>query len=398
MQIDRTGVTPSDLAAYKTYLQEIFRAALGDDLILDDETPQGQLIGLLALGNAEADEVAVAEANGLSLDQAIGFQLDAHGSVLNIRRIRGTRSTVSVTLTGTNGTIIEEGALAKTTQDAVFALDERVVIPSSGSVTATMRARDYGPVAAPAGSLTQIVTVVSGWTSITNATAATPGRHAETDLEYVKRYREEIAVNATGTMEAIEARVRAVEGVTDVRVEENDGATSTTVRSIAIAARSVVVVVEGGADADVARAILAAKPAGIATVGTTSVTLDRPRGPDKTINFYRVVDEPIALTVNSTIDINAFPSNGIALIRERCIAWFAGTFQALAGQFDRGGLGIGEDLDTNRLLTPIQSVPGHKVTTYPVTLSNGIAPLPTTLALNKRYTLAAANIIINLTT
>ena len=398
MRIDSAGVTPTELAVYKTALENVFRAAFGEDLVLASETPQGQLIGIMALSLAEVDEVAVAVANGLSLQHASGLQLDALGSLLGLRRIGQERSTVTVTVTGTAGTIIEAGALARTAAGDQFALDNRIVIPSGGSISAGMRSVDYGPIVAAAGALSMIVTVVSGWTGITNAAAATPGRNAETGPEYRARMAFELARNSRDGLEAIRGRVLSVEGVTRALVVENATASTVTVQGFDIAARSIFVVAEGGTDADVAAAIFAAKPAGIGTSGSTTVAVEHARSRETDVDFERVVLEPIAVSLE-TVPGPDFPAGGISLIRDRCAAWVAGTFEAIAGNFDRGGLGIGEDIDTQRLFTAVQSVPGHTVdfSTYSVTLAGG-GTLPTSLALNKRYTLAVTDVAITILT
>ena len=392
MQIDASGVSPTELAVYKTEFEDIFRSALGEDLVLDSETPQGQLIGVLAVALAEIDEVAVAVANGLSLYQAIGLQQDALGSLLSIDRIRRERSTVTVTISGTSGTVIDAGSLARTAAGDQFALDIQIVIPSGGSISAGMRSVEYGPIPAAAAALTEIVTVVSGWTGVTNAAAATPGRNAETNFEYRNRYPVELAVNARDGLEAIRARTRAVEGVSRVLAVENSDTSAVTIQGIDIDAGSILVVAEGGTDANVAAAIFAAKPAGIPTVGDMDVDVPHARGQITTVSFRRAVSE--AIKVEASIDVLAgFPAGGITLMKERCAAWIDGTFEALPGQFDLGGLDIGDDLDTNRILTPLQSVPGHKITSYDVLLVNG-DPLPASLQLDKRYTLDADNVAI----
>ena len=83
------GIEPTTLAGYVAALEARFRSALGEDLDLAPETPQGQLIGVLAVTLAEVDEALVAVANGASRDRALGVQLDDLGSLLGIPRLEG---------------------------------------------------------------------------------------------------------------------------------------------------------------------------------------------------------------------------------------------------------------------------------------------------------------------
>lgn len=83
-------------------------------------------------------------------------------------------------------------------------------------------AQEYGPIAAPAGSLNQIVTPIAGWQSITNFKAGVTGRFQETDAELRLRRANSLNVLGSGTVEAIRARLlQEVPGVTSVTVFEN---------------------------------------------------------------------------------------------------------------------------------------------------------------------------------
>ena len=73
-------------------------------------------------------------------------------------------------------------------------------------------------------------------------------------------------MHARDALEAVRARVLEQDGVTDCYVRDNSTAASVTVQAIAIAARSLLVIAEGGASSDIAAAIAATKPAGTPTV------------------------------------------------------------------------------------------------------------------------------------
>ena len=366
MQIDSTGVTPRDLSGYKTLFEETFRAAFGDALVLDGETPQGQMIGGLAAFGAELDELVVSVANGLSLYSSAGRQVDGLGSFLLLPRIAGERSIVTATFSGAVGTIIEAGAQVKTTDGAIFVLDDDVIIGTGGTGDGALRSAAYGPIPASAGALTVISEVVSGLSSVTNAAAASLGRLAESDAEYRARYPMELALHGRGSLEHIRSRILAVEGVSDCRVVDNQTSSTVTRQNIAIAANSILAIVQGGANADVAAALFASKTGGIPTIGDVSVSVPHAQGETTAVRFRRVASVPLALSVSITIG-PGFANNGADLIRARLVQWFTGEFLALGGQFETAGAQIGQAVDQMRLLTPIQSVPGHVVTSYSLT-------------------------------
>ena len=284
--LDNSGIQPKDLSGYTTDLEQIFRDALGDDLDVSTETPQGQLIGILALAFAEVEELIVYVAAGLNRYQASGRQLDDYGTLLRLPRVIGERSSVTATLTGASDALIPAGSRAQTTAGAQFETDEDIRIETSGEVDVIMRATEDGPIAAAADTLTVIVDVVEGWTGVTNDEAASLGRGAESDAEYRDRYTDEVTVHAADSLSAIQARVLDVEGALRCLVRDNDTTTEVTEQSIAIPANSILVIVLGGADDDVAESISETKPPGIPTNGTTTVEVTLPEGNTTNISFH----------------------------------------------------------------------------------------------------------------
>ena len=100
------GITPTTLPQYVTRLGGVWQTALGFDLSLATETPQGQIIDGLAIVFAELDEAVVAVGNGYSLDRAAGVAQDDQADLLNVERRRATRSVVTATMGGVAGTNI----------------------------------------------------------------------------------------------------------------------------------------------------------------------------------------------------------------------------------------------------------------------------------------------------
>lgn len=111
-------------------------------------------------------------------------------------------------------------------------------------------AQSYGPIPVPANTLTEILTPVAGWTSLTNFQAGITGRNQETDEELRIRRARSLRVTGTATVEAIIARLlQEVPGVTSVLVFENVNITQTpiliTFSSDFIAGNSVQVNLDG---------------------------------------------------------------------------------------------------------------------------------------------------------
>lgn len=84
------------------------------------------------------------------------------------------------------------------------------------------QAQTFGPIPVPVGSLTDILTPVAGWQSLTNFKAGVTGRFTETDVELRLRRINSLRLSGAATVEAIIARLlQEVPGVTSVIIFEN---------------------------------------------------------------------------------------------------------------------------------------------------------------------------------
>ena len=395
-EITPTGITATELGDFVEDLEGVFRSALGDDLSLEAATPQGQIIGALALVLTQVDELAIHVANGMNLYTAANSQLGDYGTLFSLPRTVGQMSTVTATLSGTPNTIVPAGSRARTSAGAVFATTEQVIIGGSRSVDVLMRAVEFGPLVAAIGALDMIVDALPGWTGVTNAAAAELGRDIESDAEYRRRYGNQVAIHARDGLEAIRSRVLSTANVVECHVRDNSSTVDETIQSVLINARSILVIVQGGADADVAAAIAATKPIGVPTIGDQLVQVPHAQGFNIPIRFRRVIPVPIQIAVNLTA-LTGFPSDGFAVMRANLLHWFSGTWPVPGpGIFDQSGVGIGEALDLERLNTPLNAVPGHRLNSVVVTRVQGDAALGTP-NLDQRFTLESGNITFTLT-
>lgn len=114
--------------------------------------------------------------------------------------LNGTNSTVTVTFTGTPttsipaGTIIAENASGYQNE---FITNTTVVIGGGGTVSVACTAASTGLVIAPPGTITLIITPVSGVSSVTNASAAVIGSQSLIAYQIVSAKSAGAAVNNT---------------------------------------------------------------------------------------------------------------------------------------------------------------------------------------------------------
>lgn len=270
------------------------RAALGPAIVTSSDSALGVINGILADQLAELWELAEAVYNSAFPDGASGASLDRVCALTGVLRLQATNSTVTITLTGDDGTVIPAGSVVSVdpSGDRFVLLEDATI--ASGTVDALFAAETAGPVIANSGTLTVIETPISGWTAATNAEDADVGRALETDEELRQRRADLLEVAGNATLEAIRADVLDVTDVTQARVFEN----TSEVTVDGIPPHAVEVVALGGEDADVAAAIFASVAAGIDTHGSVTETVTDSQDIDHTIKFSRPTDKPLMAQVS----------------------------------------------------------------------------------------------------
>jgi uncharacterized phage protein gp47/JayE len=193
-----------------------------------------------------------------------------------------------------------------------------------------------GPNLVNAGQIDTIVNPVAGLTSVTNIGDGEQGREVETDAEL--RTRINAAVQGAATVEAIRTKVlNEVTGVTTVLVSDNRD----DVVVGGLEPHSILVVVQGGADQDIADKIWEVGGAGIETNGTETETVVDSMGNNQTIKFSRPT--PQYAHIRATLTLNPEESVG------------SGAEDAIKANLLAFGeaFSIGQDMLWQQFLTPI---------------------------------------------
>ena len=143
-----------------------------------------------------SDRVEEILKNGFALT-ATGTYLDSKVAEQGIERKPATNSIVSVTVTGTPGSIISIGD--KVASDTlVFTISEEAIIDETETVTVTAICDTPGKVGnVPIGAINRFPVTLAGLVSVTNTVPATDGFDEESDDELRKRYFEKVSLPAT---------------------------------------------------------------------------------------------------------------------------------------------------------------------------------------------------------
>ena len=184
-------------------------------------------------------------------------------------------------------------------------------------------------------------------------------------------------------------------GALDVRIEQNDTDGAVNRQTINIPKQSVMAIVLGGSNEDIAAAVLEHKPLGVAMAGDTAVA--------RSGRFQRVLQRRVILNVNIAVT-NDFPADGVSQIKQNLVDYADGRWEALVGQFDTSGFRIGGGVNTSRLQVPIYAVRGHTINSLSVQYVSGVVRgslvtlnLPAVTPLHWLYTLAAPDITVTIT-
>lgn len=273
--ISTQGLVLPDTDNVKAEVQAKFQEALGNDLSLDDSTPQGRLIDAITQMRMEVLRTCAAIANVINPNLSYGSYLDAICALTGCVRKSATRSTVIATLGGTEGTVIPAGSLVETIAGDVFYSENEVTIGETGTVEAVFLSQETGEIPCAEGALTTIQTTVLGWETITNANAAVLGRNEESDTE-LKIRRLETLYNGRGFIGDVQSRLSNIDNVRSYIVRQNNKNNVVTTNGITFKPHSVYVCVYGGTDQDVAMALYNSVPAGCDYTGSTTVTVTDP--------------------------------------------------------------------------------------------------------------------------
>lgn len=267
----------------------------GQDIYLGYDSQDYQMISVFARMIYDSFLAAQAAYNSRSPSTALGSALDAIVAVNGLVRKPATYSTCQVTISGTPGTMIENGVVSDV-NGYNWSLPTPTVIGSNGTVTVTATCQTPGAITANPGDINTIVTPQLGWNSVTNQVAAIPGTPVETDSELRARQAVSTAQPSQNMVDSLIAGLSAIPGIGRFRVYENY--TSQTDAN-GIPPHSIWCVVEGGDAQDVANVIWLRKGIGCGTYGSTAVQVTDSQGVVNTIYY----DVPQYVDIDVTINV-----------------------------------------------------------------------------------------------
>lgn len=278
----------------RDYLIEQYKSIYGQDAYLEEDSADYQWISAVSLRLHDALSSVQLSYNNRGPQTAIGSGLDQIVKLNGVTRRGASYSNCLVTLAGTAGTVITNGEVVDTSGYR-WSLPETVTIGEENTVDVTATCQTIGEITALPDTITSISTPTAGWTSVTNAAAATVGNAVETDSELRTRQRLSVSRPSMNLLAGTISAIAALEEVTRHNVIENP---TNTEDIHGTPPHSITCVVEGGDDEDVAEEIWLNRGLGVYTNGDVIIDVTDPiTGVITPIRFYRPEYIPIYATV-----------------------------------------------------------------------------------------------------
>lgn len=289
--LTREGFTP---LSYQEVVGRISSklVAFNPTIDLSTESPDGQLVEIFSFEVAQAWNELSLVYNSYNPDVAIGAGLRNIGLITGLPYGAATRSQAVVNLVGVAGTIVPRNSVVSDgTNEFTTSFD--AVIPAS--VQAVAKVSGGTPVGV--GAINTIVSVISGWTSVTQTEAGRQGGQAQTETQFRNLRNKTVLRNFVSVDEVIRARLFESLGIEQVDIVNNDtllvAPDGTPPQTIHVTVGEIDASVT---DEAIAQVILATKGLACPTHGTTSVTINDTQGNPKVINFTKAT--PVSVFMN----------------------------------------------------------------------------------------------------
>ena len=326
------GFTAPRAADLLTLIRDDFEARTGLAVDWDEDLVLGTLTASVAVVLGDLAEGLQGVYDSFDLNGATGLALDNLSQLVGVTRDPATAGSVTLTLTGTSGTVIPAGSLVEggTADDSVrWSTSEDVTLSAgTGSVVATCTT--VGRLTAEAGTVDKIVTPISGWSAVTNAAAATPGTDRETDTSLRARRAESLSLAGRGSLAALRADLLALDYVQAAVVLENATDADVTTSGVAIDAYGVAVILYPSTlttaqKTEVAGILFGQIPAGTPQMGAVTATVTKADGATHTMRWAWAT----TTAVTCEVQVTAFDSGYVladveTAIEEAVTAYFAG--------------------------------------------------------------------------
>lgn len=301
-----SGLVTQSLEEIRQDLITKFKGVYGQDINIEQNSPDGQWINILAQEKKDILDLFTQFYNNLDPDRAIGIpqQILYKLNGLIIKAYTYSYTYVNVTinestsLQGLDTNIESADGTGYTVRDTN---GNRWILAAStelepGVHSLNFRAADLGSITALPNTINVMETVVRGVSSVNNpAGNYITGSTGETSAQFRLRRNQAMAVPSQGFDESTESQILNLTNVTQCKVYDNR--TDSVVNGIP--AHGIWVIVQGGQPEDIGRVIYNNLPPGIPMKGEQSVWVQKTNG--DVVEVLYDVPAAVNLYVRATI-------------------------------------------------------------------------------------------------
>lgn len=248
-----------------TGLKDIY----GQDINLDQNSPDGQRVGIFAKEILDLQSFAQYIFTQFDPDTAIGVFLNIIIKLNGITRRPSSRSQVDLTIITDRPVTLPTDYTVQDELDQKWTIDNSIEL-QSGTNTVTFHAEIFGAIEASANTINTPLLIIEGIQSVNNQNQASVGLNEETDVELRQRRKKTFENAAYSTIGGLNSKLISLPNVTDAIVYENDTDQYDSDRQMS--AHSIWCVVDGGDVNQIIETIVKNKTAGAGDKGDVSGT------------------------------------------------------------------------------------------------------------------------------
>ena len=223
-----------------------------------------------------ADKANIYKAENEELDDILNGNF-------NFPRKQPSKAKLFVTLDAANGTTVAIGELGVKTVSGIEFYNISTATATNNIITLEFECEENGSIGnVLSDEITKFITTVSGILSIKSNTAGEGGQDRETDIKYRDRWFNS-RFRSYWNIDGIKSALMDLDGVESAYVNENDQPVAVN----GIEQKSVIIVVDGGINEQIANVIFQKKDQAIKSVGDIVAYATDTSGIKREIRFYR---------------------------------------------------------------------------------------------------------------
>jgi uncharacterized phage protein gp47/JayE len=290
-KIDKDGIkipTLQELIEKKT---NEFKIIYGNDINVEQNTPDGQLINIEAQAETDLGEFLLGVYNSFDPDVAVGRELDRVVSYKGLSRKGATYTQLNISITTDRACEVKAGFIVSDDVGNNFILANDFTCGEAGIYITLFQSATAGEVTVELNAVKNIVTPVLGIVGvINNSNPVNIGVNEESDFELRSRFSGSVALNGKSGADNLYSQLLNVANVTSCYIDNNR--TNETNR-YGTPPHSIWAIVNGGDDGAIANAVYSTISDGCGMRGEIEVDILDDLGNTQQVFFDRVSFEDL---------------------------------------------------------------------------------------------------------